>query len=102
MAKKAKITVDIKRANGDIETIDVSKKFGSMNQDRFNQIKKANKAIGNDVLSATWTFTQTNMAELRKAYNDLHNEGGDGYEPENEYFEALPNYKEFEVVKMFD
>ena len=91
------LKITVKRENGLVETIDISKVFGSMNQKRFDKIKADTKAAGKgDVLSCTSIKIRSNMNELRKAYNNLNNEGYEGYVPENEYFEALPAYKEWE------
>ena len=53
---------------------------------------------GGNVVKAIITEEKSNMTELVRNYNNLRNEGGTGFIPRNEYFEALPGYKEWEVV----
>ena len=97
-----KIELTIRRPNGNVETIDISKNFGSMNQEIFNQIKKQTKAgNGSDVLKATMTRKENNLYDLIKKYNDVNNEGGEGYIPDSEYFENIPEYSEKEVTMVF-
>jgi len=97
-----KVELIIKRTSGAIDTVDVTKNFGSMKQERFNRIKTdTKKGNGSDVLEARWTRTENNLYDLRKKYNDVHNEGGEGYIPESDYFMALPEYWENEIITVF-
>jgi len=91
-----RIELEINRPNGQIETVDVSKQFGTINIDILNKIRKATKEAGRgDVVKAVITEQKSNMMQLRKEYNNLHNEGGEGYIPDGDYFKALPAYKEW-------
>jgi len=91
-----KIEITVQRPNGAVETVDMSSKFTGMTKALLGQIKDATRSAGRGtVLSATMTYTRDNSGELRKAYNNLHNEGGDGYVPEENYFRALPQYREW-------
>jgi len=90
------ITIEINRPDGQIETVDVSNKFGNMNSDLLNKIRVATKEAGKgDVIKATITKIKSNMNQLMKEYNNFHNEGGDGYIPEGSYFMGLKSYKEW-------
>ena len=91
-----RIELEINRPNGQIETVDVSKQFGMINTDILNKIRKATKEAGiGDVVKAVITEQKSNMMQLRKEYNNFHNEGGEGYIPDGDYFKALPSYKEW-------
>lgn len=67
------VTLKIKRPCGKIEVIDVSDKFMSMNEQRFERIKKATRQAGKgEVLSynvekveKTYSYTDEEMAERR-------------------------------------
>jgi len=95
------VSLTIKRTNGNVETVDVTSRFGSLSQDLFNKIKKATKDGGKgDVLRATITHKLSNIQNLIKKYNDIHNEGGEGYLPPSEYFEKMPEFKTWNDVKV--
>ncbi len=92
---KVEIIVD----RGDkIETVDVTSKFpGGMTTGMLAQIRQATKDAGRgDVLSARKTYTKSNEGQLRRAWNNLHNEGGYGYEPD---FSAQETYQEWTEVE---
>jgi len=95
------VELKIKRTDGTVETVDVSNKFGSMNKVLLAKIRQATKDAGRgDVLEAIVTEPRCNMATLIREFNNLHNEGGEGYIPENSYFTALPAYKEWTDVSV--
>ena len=88
--------LEIRRPNGEIEILDVTKKFGMINQFIFDNIKKSTADAGRgEVLKAIIKTEKSNMMKLRKEYNDLYNEGADGYMPDGEYFKKMSAYKEW-------
>jgi hypothetical protein len=88
------ITLSIKRANGAIETVDVSSKFGGMPMPLLQSIKTQTAAAGRgEVLSATITQVKCNASELAYEYNRINNEGADGYVPES--WSNHPSYREW-------
>jgi hypothetical protein len=100
MIKKIELT--IKRENGETEIKDVTEKFAAMTTGIFNQIKKATKDAGKgNVEKATITHIKNNISKLRREYNNLHNEGGEGYIPEDvEYWTSNPSFKEWEETEI--
>lgn len=97
-----KIIAEVKRTNGNIETVDLSEKFTSMNNVLFNKIKEGTKKQGGgDILKVTYTVLLSNLPQLKKNYNDLNNEGFDGYMPNDEYFMNLPAFKTNEKTQFF-
>lgn len=85
----------IKRPNGNTEIVDVTERF-AMNRVILEKIKVATKAAGKgDVLKCEIERKRSNYQDLFRRWNNLHNEGGEGYVPEIEYFRALPEYKEW-------
>jgi hypothetical protein len=94
------IQIEINRPNGQIEMIDISNKFGNMNSDLLDKIRQATKDAGKGVVvKAIITTTKSNMQKLMREYNNLHNEGGDGYIPDGTYFQKLESYKEWTETK---
>lgn len=88
------VELKIKRTDGTVEMVDVSNKFGSMNKVLLAKIRQATKDAGRgDVLEAIVTEPRCNMAQLVREYNNLNNEGGEGYIPEASYFTSNPKYK---------
>ena len=98
------IKLEIKRPEGNLEIVDVTKKFGLMNKTIFNQIKKSTAEAGRgNVIKAITIIDKSNVMELRKQYNDLHNEGGDGYIPDEiEYWKESPDYKEYQQIETIE
>jgi hypothetical protein len=92
------IKLNITRPNGGIEEIEVLEKFKFMNQERFNMIKTQTEKAGRGIVNhATIIVVKNNIPELIKRYNNLHNEGGEGYIPDTEeYWISQPDYKEYE------
>jgi hypothetical protein len=74
----------ILRPNGSTEKVDISAKWTlGLKANHLKAIADATKAAGRGVVvSAEITETHSNAAALRTAYNNLHNEGADGYVPE--------------------
>jgi hypothetical protein len=92
-------TVKIKRANGTIEEKDW--KY-AVNQDFLNKVYAQNLTHSrSEILCITSTYVKNNIRKLMKEYNDLHNEGGEGYVPtETEYWASLPSYKEQQITEV--
>ena len=91
---RKQIRLEIERPNGEIEELDMSAKFPHMNQSIFDKIKKSTADAGRgNVLRAIIEEEKSNINKLRREYNNLHNEGADGYIPENQYFIKLSSYK---------
>lgn len=89
-----KIELYIKRPNGNTEVVDVSNKFPGLGKAILVKIKDATKKAGKgDVEKAVITRDCSNIQKLMRNYNNVNNEGGEGYMPEPEYFKALPQYK---------
>ena len=99
-----KTELRIKRTNGQEEIIDISKDFKiGIREKMFSKIRKDTKAAGRgEVIEATETRTKSNLSVLIAKYNKINNEGVYGYIPENEYFMALPEYKEWTETKVLD
>jgi len=94
-----KVEATVKRENGNIEVVDL-KNYYAMNNILFAEIKKATAAAGRgNVLKITYTHAVSNANALRKRFNDLYNEGGEGYIPED--FTNDPEYKEWDKVEVF-
>lgn len=92
------IKIEITRPNGETEVIDATDKFGgSLNQFRFDIARKQTENAGRGYIErAKITVKKTNFSDLVNQFNNLHNEGGEGYIPEESYFTNLPGYKEWE------
>ncbi len=98
-----KIEVTVKRPAGNIEIVDISKMFGSMDLTRFNKLKKDTAAAKKGLLlKVEYSHMACNMMDLVKSYNNINNEGGEGYVPDPDYFKALPNYVETTVTEIFE
>ncbi len=85
----------VKRPNGEIEALDMSDRFpAGINKSMFDQIKKGTKEAGRgEVLKAAITHKMSNVGKLMAEYNNLHNEGGEGYIPDPSYFENKEEFK---------
>ena len=97
-----KSLVVIKRPNGNIEEVDLSSKIYAVCTKQLVQtIREQNTKAGRgEVIKVVQTFEQNNHADLWKHYNDLHNEGGEGYVPES--FVDHPNYRTWtKTVEVF-
>lgn len=91
------IILEIKRPNGDVESVDVSNRFSNINSHILYMIYTATKNAGKgEVISATTIQKRTNIEDLIKKYNNVMNEGGEGYVPENSFFKRQKAYKEWE------
>ena len=98
-----KIELTIKRANGNVEKVDITKHHSSMNQILFNKIKKDTSDAGRGIIQkAEYTHTVCNLKSLMENYNNINNEGFDGYIPGADYFKALPEFVETEVTEIFN
>lgn len=95
------ITLTIKRSEEKTETVDVTEKFGKLDQNLFNQIKKATLSAGKgEVLNAKIIERKSNIKELITAYNNTMNEGAEGYLPPEEYFTSKPEFKTWNDTKI--
>ena len=85
-------TIEIKRPSGIIEILDLPQPHpGRMNQKgHFSKIYTSTKSAGKgEVLKITVktpSYITSNLDKLVREYNNLHNEGGEGYIPDIEYF----------------
>ena len=77
-----KVYADVIRSNGAAETVDLSAKFFGMNAYMASCIRQANAKVGTKVVRIYRKVIKTNIAELECRYNDLMNEGGEGYIPD--------------------
>lgn len=91
------IKLEIKRPNGELEIVDVTNVFAEMSSNTLYRIYTATKNAGKgEVISATTIQKKTNIQDLIKKYNNAMNEGGEGYVPENSYFERQKAYREWD------
>jgi hypothetical protein len=97
-----RIDVTVKRPNGQIEVVDMSAKLGTMNDALLKKVRKMTQEGGRGyVMKAVVTRETSNMQELVRDYKNLHNEGGFGYLPNDDYFRSLPSYKEWTETKTY-
>lgn len=101
MIASTKTEIEVKRPNGQIEIVTNAIPFSQEILNKaFTETKKAGRG---EILSLTLTevIYETNLAQLKKNYNNLQNEGGEGYMPDDDYFKSSPNFKSSEktVVK---
>lgn len=91
-------TLKIQRPNGNIEYTNISERFPfGINKIILDKFRAGTRAGGKgEVLEAIQVQTMSNLGLLMKKYNNLQNEGGYGYVPDEKYFKALPEYKEWE------
>jgi len=91
------IKATIKKADGNIEIKNMDTiRFPKMTAYMFGKISESVKKTGDTLVEIKETRTETtsNLATLVRDYNNLHNEGGEGFVPNNDYFKNLPAYKE--------
>lgn len=84
-----KVFADVIRANGNAETIDLSKKFFGMNDAIADRLRAANEKVGTKIVRIYRKVIKTNIAELERRYNNLMNDGGEGYIPDMTNHPAL-------------
>lgn len=97
-----KVELTVKRTNGQIEVVDATDKFPGINKQLFDAIKEQTAKAGRgEVISATKTTVRNNLKDIARRYNDLHNEGGDGYIPYEQLAksEEYREWSETEVIK---
>jgi hypothetical protein len=87
---------EIKRKNGNIEIVDISAKFPEMCQGIFNKIKEASAKQGDELVKIVQTVRKSNGQEIIRNYKNLHNEGKDGYVPDDAWIRSQPEYKSWE------
>jgi hypothetical protein len=101
-------TFEIKRPNGNIETVDAIR-FGNCPRHLFDRARNDTQAAGRGyILRAIITETTSNAGDIRSAamlnHNDLYNEGGEGFCPEMtvEQIKAHPMYKETTITTIIE
>jgi len=87
----------IERTNGQIEIVDVTEKWqAGLNSGLVAMIREATSKAGRgNVICGINKIARSNFMDLRRAYNNLQNEGAEGYMPEDNYFTSMPGYKEW-------
>jgi len=95
---------EIKRPNGKIEIVELPQPHPSRMSAKghFNALYTATKNAGRgEFLRVTVTETikgGSNIQSLIREYNDTHNEGGEGYLPEIEFFEKMDTFKKYDDI----
>lgn len=84
-----KVYADVVRANGVAETIDLSAKFFGMTPALAEKLREANAKKGTKIVRIYRKVIKTNIAELERLYNNVANEGGEGYIPDMSNHPAL-------------
>lgn len=77
-----KVYAEVVRANGISETVDMSAKFCGMTTSLAERIREANAKKGTIVKRIYSPRITSNVGKLERAWNNLHNEGGEGYIPD--------------------
>lgn len=92
----------INRPNGTTEVVDVTGKF-AMSAALLAKIKAATRAAGKgDVVRCEIERRRSNFQDLYRRWNNIHNEGGAGWTPDEDYFRALPEYREWTDVEVIE
>ena len=93
------VQLEINRPNGQTEMVDVTARFPAMTDKVFATIRfETAKAGRGHVVRAIETALVSNYPELAKAYNNVVNEGCDGFVPD---MTQHPKYKEWTVTKEY-
>lgn len=97
-----KITLNVTRPNGEIEVVDITTRFGAgINQNIFNKIKTDTAKAGRGVVNYVKQIeTKSNLNQLAREWNNLHNEGAEGYIPLENLMKS-DKYKEWETETIF-
>ena len=77
-----KTIITVKRANGKIEEIDATGKFGVMTKATADKIRAINAKAGNEIISIVVTTPRNNYLEIERDYRKGMLEGGEGYIPD--------------------
>lgn len=78
----ANVIITIKRTDGTIDSVSAPQ-FGCMDARTLDKIRIKTRAAGRgEVLHATYDVARDNARAVHAAYNNLHNEGGEGYTPD--------------------
>ena len=93
-----KVYADVVRADGKAETVDLSSKFCGMTAALAAQIRVANAKKGTKVVRIYRKIIRTNIADLEKKYNNVVNEGGEGYIPD---MTNSPSFRAEVIVEEF-
>ena len=83
------VYADVVRADGRAETVDLSAKFCGMTAALAAQIREANAKKGTKVVRIYRKVIRTNITDLERRYNNVANEGGEGYVPDMTRHPAL-------------
>ncbi len=95
------IIVKVRRPCGKIEEIET--KSIPFSQKFLDKAYADTKAAGRgEILSLTNKQIVDNISELRAKYNNLINEGGEGYTPDDDYLRKMRDYKKSEYVKVLE
>lgn len=84
-----KVYADVVRADGKAETVDLSAKFCGMTAALAAQIRESNAKKGTKVVRIYRKVIRTNISEIERRYNNVVNEGGEGYVPDMTNHPAL-------------
>jgi hypothetical protein len=96
------ITINVTRPDGTTENIDATEKLQFINEARFELVKSQTEKAGRGTVNYIEVKeTRSNVQQLMKEYNNLHNEGAEGYVPEGDYFVNLDAYKTWEETKIY-
>lgn len=93
----SKTIATIRRKTGNIETVDITAKFGGMSDDLSDVLKKANAKVGQDLIKIEWTYDTDNSYALEQEYRRGMLEGGDGYIPD---MTKSPKYRKWTETKV--
>lgn len=96
--KKMKTMITVKRANGKVETVDVTGKYGVMTAETAEKIRTINAKVGNEIISIVVTTPCNNYAELERKYRNGMLEGGEGYIPD---LTKDPEYRQWVETKNY-
>lgn len=78
------VTMKYKTASGEIEE-KVNPKFWNFTDDWYKQAKQAYKNKGMELLKVTLVFPVFKINPEWKNYNNIFNEGEEGYNPHNQF-----------------
>ena len=87
-----KIEVEVIRANGNRDVVDMTAKLGGMSQQIAKIVREKNASVGQQVVRISVTRTASNLAELEDEYAHGMLEGGEGYIPD---MTKSPKYREW-------
>lgn len=93
---KNEIWATVRRANGNVETVNLYGKIGySMTKEIAAKVRAVNAKVGTEVIRIWTVQTKSNIMELERKWNLVNNEGGEGYVPD---MTKHPEYKVWDEV----